>query len=249
VWGMAIQPPKNAQQYKDILLQKKKMSLEEAVFRSEKAFRPANLQEYSSFWEDEILKDHPHKQNLLKWIKGVDIDDFLNSFTDSEYQGVRIHSHFPQNKEFSNYVPEEFEQFMDDTVTEWEQMGVLLEWEKVRKEGDPLIPVVVSPLGVEPTKPRALWDGRYVNEFCRDIPFSMDNASKVAEVAWGGVIFSNLTIKMGIFMSLLKKDRENILEFFGKESITFLQCYLLDGSQVPLYTILSPKLWQCILGP
>ena len=216
MWGMAIQPPKNAQQYKDILLQKKKMSLEEAVFRSEKAFRPANLQEYSSFWEDEILKDHPHKQNLLKWIKGVDIDDFLNSFTDSEFQGARIHSHFPQNKEFSNYVPEEFEQFMDDTVTEWEQMGVLLEWEKVRKEGDPLIPVVVSPLGVEPTKPRALWDGRYVNEFCRDIPFSMDNASKVAEVAWGGVYFFKLDHKNGYLHVPIEEGSRKYFGVFWK---------------------------------
>ena len=54
----------------------------------------------------------------------------------------------------------------------------------VRKSWDSYIPVVVSPLGVEPKKSRALWDGRYVNEFCRDTPFVMDNAARVAEVAW-----------------------------------------------------------------
>ena len=56
--------------------------------------------------------------------------------------------------------------------------------DQVRKPGDPFIPTVVSPLDVESSKPRALWDGRYVNEFCRDLPFTMDNAVKVAEVAW-----------------------------------------------------------------
>ena len=50
-------------------------------------------------------------------------------------------------------------------------MGALLEWEKVKKEGEPNIPLVVSPLGIEPSKPRALWDGRYVNEFAEPSPF------------------------------------------------------------------------------
>ena len=55
---------------------------------------------------------------------------------------------------------------------------------KVKSLDDPDIPLVVCPLGIEPKKPRGLWDGRYVNEYCRDIPFSMDNAAKVAEVSW-----------------------------------------------------------------
>ena len=49
--------------------------------------------------------------------------------------------------------------------------GALLEWEKVKKEGEPNTPLVVSPLGIEPSKPRALWDGRYVNEFAEPSPF------------------------------------------------------------------------------
>ena len=54
-----------------------------------------------------------------------------------------------------------------------------------------------KPPGVEPSKPRALWDGRYGNEFCRDLPFSMDNAAKVAEVAWGDVYFFKIDHKNG----------------------------------------------------
>ena len=156
--------------------------MEDAIFRNNDAFTPANLKEHLPFWEHEILKDHPHKQTILKWLQGVKIENFLNSFTTGSFQGIELNSYYPASQHFENYVPEEFEKLMDDTVAEWEQMGVLLEWEKVRKVGDPHITVVVSPLGVEPTKPRALWDGRYVNKFCRDIPISMDNASKVAEV-------------------------------------------------------------------
>ena len=66
---------------------------------------------------------------------------------------------------------------MDETVKEWVSLGILQKWNEVRTPQEPYIPEVVSPLGVEPTKPRALWDGRYVNEFCMDVPFSMDNAT------------------------------------------------------------------------
>ena len=45
------------------------------------------------------------------------------------------------------------------------EYGVLQRWDEVRTPEDPDIPLVVSPLGVEPKKPRDLWDGRYVNEF------------------------------------------------------------------------------------
>ena len=100
-----------------------------------------------------------------------------------------MHSYYPQPQQFDNYVPPEFEEFIDTTVKEWERLGMLKRWDQVRKPGDPFIPTVGSPLGVEPSKPRALWDGKNVNEFCRDLPFTMDNAVKVAEVAWRDIYF------------------------------------------------------------
>ena len=187
---MAVHPNLEPSFFKNLLTSKATVTLEEAIFRSETAFRPSNLQEFQEFWEQEILKEHPRKENLMKWISGATLEDFLNSFTNSEFQGKKLNSYYPQPNELPNYVPPEFETFMDSQVKEWVQNGALEEWDKVRQPGDPFIPVVVSPLGVEPSKPRALWDGRYVNEFCRDVPFSMDNASKMAEIAWGVFIFS-----------------------------------------------------------
>ena len=186
--------------------------MEDAIFREEDSFIPANLQNFYDFWDQEILKDHPHRDNLLKWIKGVEIEEFLNSYTSTEFQGMKLDSYYPQPKEFSNYVPEEFIPFMDQQVQEWVGNGALLQWEKAKKEGDPAIPTVVSPLGIEPTKPRALWDGRYVNEFCRDIPFSMDNAAKVAEVAWEGAYFFKIDHKNGY---LHVPIHENSRKYFG----------------------------------
>jgi len=202
--------------FKQILNAKSRVTLEEAIFRSEEAFRPANLQECRQFWEEEILKEHPQKQTLLNWIGGVKIEEFLNSFTDSEFQGIKLHSHFPHEQTFANYVPDEFEGFMDKTIQEWSSLGALKEWESIKSLDDPPFPVVISPLGVEPSKPRALWDGRFVNEFCRDIPFAMDNASKVAEVSWENAYFFKLDHKNGYQHVPLHRDSWKYFGVFWK---------------------------------
>ena len=75
---------------------------------------------------------HPHKTTLLNWINGVRIEEFLNSFTDSEFQGTKCFSYYPHTQTFPNYVPEEFEEFMEKTVLEWAALGVLKKWDEVR---------------------------------------------------------------------------------------------------------------------
>ena len=66
---------------------------------------------------------------------------------------------------------------MNEQVQEWVNLGVLKKWDDVKSSSDSNILFVVSPLGIEPHKPRAIWDGRYVNEFCGDFPFHTDNAA------------------------------------------------------------------------
>ena len=65
---------------------------------------------------------------------------------------------------------------------------------------------MVSTWGVERKKRRALWDGRYVNEFCKDIPFSMDNAAKVAEVSWLNSYFFKLDHNNGYLHVPIHED-------------------------------------------
>ena len=198
--------------FKDILKKGKIVSIEDAIFRNTNYFIPANLQNHLHFWEHEILKDHPHKDTILKWLQGVRIEEFLNSFTSGSFQGIELNSFYPAPQQFHNYVPDEFKQFMDENVQEWVNLGVLQRWDKIKSPNDPDIPLVVCPLGIEPKKPRGLWDGRYVNEYCRDIPFSMDNAAKVAEVSWINAYLFKLDHKNGYFHVPLHKDSRN---FFG----------------------------------
>jgi len=188
------------------------MSLEDAIFRNCDHFIPANLKNHLPFWEHEILKDHPHKHKILKWLQGVRIEEFLNSFTSGSFQGIELNSYYPEPRHFENYVPEEFHQFMDENVQEWVNLGVLQKWDEIKSSSDPEMPLVVCPLGIEPKKPRGLWDGRYVNEFCRDIPFTMDNAAKVAEVSWIKAYMFKLDHKNGYFHVPI---HESSRKFFG----------------------------------
>ena len=198
--------------YRQILKEAEIVTLEHAVFRKEESFIHSNLKNFLPFWESEILKDHPHKHAILGWLSGVKIEEFLNSFTSTTFQGIKLNSYYPQQQHFENYVPAQFEQFMDEQVQEWVNLGVFQKWEDVKELSDPSAPIVVSPLGVEPNKPRAIWDGRYVNEFCRDICFHMDNASKVAEIAWDKAYFFKLDHKNGYLHIPIHKSS---WKFFG----------------------------------
>ena len=84
--------------FKQFLSPTSKVSIEEAIFRSEQAFKPANLQDSLKFWEEEVLKEHPQKVTLLKWIQGVKIEDFLKSFTQAEFQGIKLNSYYPTQR-------------------------------------------------------------------------------------------------------------------------------------------------------
>ena len=112
------------------------MSIEDAIFRNTDSFIPANLQNHLPFWEQEILKDHPYKETILKWLQGVQIEEFLNSYTTGSFQDIQLDSYYPAPQHFDNYVPDEFQQFMDENVQEWVNLGVLEKWDDVTSTGD-----------------------------------------------------------------------------------------------------------------
>ena len=74
-------PDLSVEFYENILKNQVKVNLEDAIFRDEKLFSPADLRQNLEFWEHEILKDHPHKATILNWLQGVSLEEFLNSFT------------------------------------------------------------------------------------------------------------------------------------------------------------------------
>ena len=81
---------------------------------------------------------------LLSWLPGINIEDFLNSYTTSSFQGIQIDAKYPQPAFFEKYVPEQFKSFMNDTIKEWEALGVIQRsWELARQNPCEEIPTVV----------------------------------------------------------------------------------------------------------
>ena len=140
-------PDLTTENLQHILKEGKTMTTDDAIFRNCEFFRPANLKNHLPFWEYVILKDHPHKQTILKRLQGVQIEEFLNSFTKGTFQDMELNSYYPAPQHFDNYVSEEFFQFMDENVQEWVNLGVLEKWDEVKSPGDPEFPTVVCPLG------------------------------------------------------------------------------------------------------
>jgi len=95
IWGVAVSSQMKEADHK-VFLDGRRVTLEEAIFRSSMAFKPSNLREHLLFWENEILKEHPNKVNILRWLSGVRIEDFLQSFTEGVFQGIPMHSYYPR---------------------------------------------------------------------------------------------------------------------------------------------------------
>ena len=98
--------------------------MEDSIFRNTDAFVPANLGKHIAFWEQEILRDHLQKNIMLKWLQGVQLQEFLNPFTTVSFQRTELNSFYPPTMQLPNYVPEEFENFKNEKVQNGLTWGV-----------------------------------------------------------------------------------------------------------------------------
>ena len=62
-----------------------------------------------------------------------------------------------------NRIPPEFDPFVADQVQTLLARGCIAPWADVKTESAPARPRMVMPLGVEPTKPRMIYDARALN--------------------------------------------------------------------------------------
>ena len=77
-------------------------------------------------------------------------------------------------------------------------------------------PTTVMPLGVEPSKPRAIWDRRFVNEHCKNITLIMDCVKKVAEFSWKGAYLFKLDHKNGFQHIPIHEHSRKLFGIFRK---------------------------------
>ena len=115
---------------------------------------------------------------IMGWLNGVSIHEFINenasgSFQGREYTGAELTA-----AEYSNHVPAEHEAWVDSEVQKLVYQGGIAEWLKVANVSDQPRPRMVMPLGIEPNKPRLIYDARWLNLMCRHVPFAMDSVGR-----------------------------------------------------------------------
>ena len=189
---------------------------DQARMRVTDDFVPAHLQTATEFWRDEILQDTPvgDRNTLLGWVKGVNVYDFVDTkatgiFHGASYNGADLTSiHLP------NHVPDEHVSWVTSEVAKLAATGCVARWKDVADVSVYAKPQMVLPLGVEPTKPRLIWDARWLNLMCRHHPFSMDGVGKVAQCAWPGAHQVTIDHKAGYHHVALDKGS---WQYFGFE--------------------------------
>lgn len=143
---------------------------------------PAFLQSAVPFWKDVILPETPEadRHTLLGWVQGVDVLDFVDPTARGTFQGHPFNGAELTPVHLPNHVPDEFTSWVSDEVAALVDKGCVARWAEVADVSIFDKPHMVLPLGVEPTKPRLIWDARWLNLMCRHLPFTMDGVGKVA---------------------------------------------------------------------
>ena len=162
-------------------------------------FVPAHLQSALPFWRDVILSDtpEPERGTLLRWVEGVSVYDFVDPTAHGEFQGRSYRGADLTAVHLPNHVPHEFSSWVTGEIAALVQTGCVARWEDIADTELHPKPHLVLPLGVEPTKPRLLWDARWLNLMCKHSPFSMDGVGKVAQCAWRGAHMVTIDHKSG----------------------------------------------------
>ena len=158
------------------------------------------------FREETILTEHPAKERLLGWIKGVRLEEFADGSASGIFQGRSYDGSKLTPVELTNHVSPEFEGWVSDEILQLERKGGIAEWEKVADTAKSPKPRMCLFLGVEPAKPRLFWDGRWLNLMCKHSPFQMDGVTNVAQRSWHGAHQVTLDHKSGFHIVPLHPD-------------------------------------------
>ena len=151
-------------------------------------FVPAHLQSAIPFWRDIILPAtiEADRDTLLGWIRGVSVHDFVDSRAQGTFQGHQYSGPDLTSVHLPNHVPAEHCSWVTAEVEQLVSTGCIARWADVADTSLYTKPHMVLPLGVEPKKPRLIWDARWLNLMCVHSPFTMDRVGKVAQYAWPG---------------------------------------------------------------
>ena len=222
------------QDFKTILHDKVRGVLPEKVMRDEKEFMVGSLSLCEEFWEKEILADYPDKHKLISWPQGAKTESFFKPFTREVYKGKNIKAKLPPTIRLSNYVPQEFFPWVNETINEYKRIKMLVPWSQVRRQGESMLPDLILPLGVEPNKPRLLWDARYLNLFLKHCPFTLDGVDKISTIGWENMYLFKIDHKSGYLHVPFHRKSWKYLGVEWNNEILVFTALAFGGSNCPV---------------
>ena len=176
-------------------------------FRNPDNFIAGQLHQHIHAWEC-ILGDSPTHRFISDWIANkVDVERFVVPF-----KGVFYDCPFPPSNVFpNNPCCKKYSAFITETLLQRIEVGAVLVWGQVGKVQPPS---TVLPFTVEPSKPRLCQDARFLNNWMRDQPFSLDKLVDVTRYAYKESFLTKCDDKSGYDHILLT---EGSRKFFGIE--------------------------------
>ena len=150
----------------------------------------------------------------------------------SIYQGPTA-----QRRRFKNNIPPEFVPWVRDEIKDWLKKGCIIPWSKERFGAEE--PELILPLLVEESKPRLIYDGRWLNLFFETRRFSLDPVSRTAALAWQGCYMASIDHKSAYHHCALNVES---FKWFGFEmdGVTYVFTTLCFG------WVLAPYIYQSL---
>ena len=181
-------------------------------FRNPDNFIAGQLHQHIHAWES-ILGDSPIHHCFISDLitNKVDVERFVVPFR-GKFKGVFYDCPFPPSKVFpNNPCCKKYSAFTTETLLQRIEVGAVLVCCQVGKVEPPYI---VLPLTVELSKPRLCQDARFLNNWMRDQPFSLDKLVDVTRYAYKESFLTKCDDKSVYDHILLT---EGSRKFLGKE--------------------------------
>ena len=163
-------------------------------FRDPELFVAGELHNCHNEW-DKILPKNEKGTEARGWIlNGVDVADFFQSFKGKfrghDYDSSRPPSLFQPNARNC----EDHKEFVSSTLEDWVRAGAI---KVIGKVGEVEPPWLIMPLTVEPSKPRLCHDGRFLNLWIKDSPFTLDTLADVPRIIQKDAFMTSIDHKSG----------------------------------------------------
>lgn len=171
-------------------------------------FLAGNLHRNASQWQY-IISDPGN--SALGWINNkVDIHDFMQPFK-GKFWGIEYDHSYPPPRRFNNASNcGKFVDFINAELISRLKSGAVSYLGRV---GEIEPPYIVSPITVEPTKPRLCINLMYLNCFMKDTPFSLDTLVNVPHIIKKCSYMTKLDDKSGYDHVFMSESSKKLLGF------------------------------------